>query len=73
MLTADSEMQRYYADRALEYEAVDAKPERLADLRFLESWVPSMLSGRHVLEVACGTGYWTRLLGGYSCSHNCDR
>jgi SAM-dependent methyltransferase len=61
MLNADLEMQRYYAARALEYEAVYAKPERQADLRFLESWVPSIFSGRHVLEVACGTGYWTRL------------
>jgi demethylmenaquinone methyltransferase/2-methoxy-6-polyprenyl-1,4-benzoquinol methylase len=62
MLTADSEIQRYYAARALDYETVYAKPERRADLKFLASWVPSMLAGRHVLEVACGTGYWTRLL-----------
>lgn len=53
-------MQNYYAARATEYDKVYAKPERQADLRQMECWLPSVLAGRSVLEVACGTGYWTQ-------------
>ena len=49
----------YYARRAAEYERIYAKPERQADLRVLEARIRKMLSGRKVLELACGTGYWT--------------
>jgi ubiquinone/menaquinone biosynthesis C-methylase UbiE len=49
----------YYARRAAEYERIYAKPERQADLRALEVRIRSMLAGRRVLELACGTGYWT--------------
>jgi SAM-dependent methyltransferase len=50
----------YYQRRAREYEAVYAKPERQADLLALHHWLAACTSGRRVLEVACGTGYWTR-------------
>ena len=49
----------YYAQRAAEYERIYAKPERQAGLRALEARVRKMLAGRKVLELACGTGYWT--------------
>jgi demethylmenaquinone methyltransferase/2-methoxy-6-polyprenyl-1,4-benzoquinol methylase len=52
-------MQRYYAERAPAYERVYHKPERQADLRALEAWLPGLFAGRSVLEVACGTGWWT--------------
>ena len=52
----------YYRARAAEYEKVYDKPERQADLRRLHEIVPAFLAGRRVLEVACGTGYWTRLI-----------
>ncbi|MCC7069350.1 MAG: class I SAM-dependent methyltransferase [Burkholderiales bacterium] len=55
-------MQAYYAARAQEYDRVYAKPERQADLRAIEAWLPDALAGRTVLEVACGTGYWTQFL-----------
>ena len=55
---ADS-MRDYYARRALQYERIYAKPERQADLRVLEALLPDLFDGRYVLEVACGTGYWT--------------
>ncbi len=52
----------YYAARAAEYERVYDKPERQADLRQLLSLVPELLRDSSVLEVACGTGYWTQAI-----------
>ena len=60
MSHADPAMKDYYAARACEYERIYAKPERQADLRRLEDMIPAFFTGRSVLEVACGTGYWTR-------------
>jgi len=55
-------MQDYYAARASEYDRVYAKPERQEDLRAIESWLPARFEGRRVLELACGTGWWTRFI-----------
>lgn len=55
-----SELLGYYAARAAEYEKVYEKPERRGDLERLHESVPAFFEGRRVLEVACGTGYWTR-------------
>ena len=52
-------MQAYYAQRATYYERVYFKPERQNDLREMEAWLPGLFAGRDVLEVACGTGWWT--------------
>ena len=52
----------YCARRAQEYERVYAKPERQRDLRWLAGRLGTLLGGRDVLEVACGTGYWTQVL-----------
>lgn len=52
----------YYQRRADEYDAIYRKPERQADLRHIEQWLPSEFTGRDVLEIACGTGYWTRFI-----------
>jgi ubiquinone/menaquinone biosynthesis C-methylase UbiE len=56
------ELAGYYAARAAEYDRVYEKPERQADLAELRRIVPDYFQGRRVLEVACGTGYWTALL-----------
>ena len=56
--TADS-MRDYYARRAATYERVYFKPERQADLRAMEAWLGAPFAGREVLEIACGTGWWT--------------
>ena len=54
------DMAEYYARRALEYERVYHKPERQADLRAIETWLANQpFVGRRVLEIACGTGWWT--------------
>ena len=57
---ADSRrLQSYYRRRAAEYEGLYAKPERQPDLAALRELIPRRLAGRRVLEIACGTGYWT--------------
>jgi ubiquinone/menaquinone biosynthesis C-methylase UbiE len=56
---ASADLVDYYRRRAAEYEAIYAKPERQRDLRLLEESVRQRLAGRRVLEIACGTGYWT--------------
>ena len=57
-----SPMQSYYAARAGEYDRIYEKPERQSDLRQIEQWLPPLLSDARVLEVACGTGYWTQFI-----------
>lgn len=52
-------MQTYYARRAAYYERVYHKPERQTDLRAMEAWLPGVFAVRRVLEIACGTGWWT--------------
>ena len=58
----ESAMAGYYARRAEEYELIFQKPERQNDLRALRTFVVEAFAGRHVLEIACGTGYWTQIL-----------
>jgi ubiquinone/menaquinone biosynthesis C-methylase UbiE len=62
-MSSEADLLAYYAARANEYEKVYAKPERQADLHDLQRRMPLYLADRNVLEIACGTGYWTRLLG----------
>jgi SAM-dependent methyltransferase len=53
-------MRDYYARRAAYYERVYARPERQPDLRAMEAALAEPFAGRHVLEIACGTGWWTQ-------------
>lgn len=62
MDTAKDTMIDYYAQRAAEYERIYAKPERQADLRALKQSLSRAFPGDHLLEVACGTGYWTQFI-----------
>jgi SAM-dependent methyltransferase len=55
-------LETYYARRASEYERVYDKPERQQELAWLRERVPQLFRGRTVLEVACGTGYWTQYI-----------
>lgn len=59
---ASAELLDYYRRRAGEYEAIYAKPERQRDLAYLREAIPAKLAGRRLLEIACGTGYWTELV-----------
>ena len=54
-------MAEYYARRAPEFERVYEKPERQADLERLRALVVDHLTDHDVLEIACGTGYWTEV------------
>lgn len=54
-------LQEYYARRAGEYEKRYELPERQADLATIRRLLERELAGRRALEVACGTGYWTRI------------
>lgn len=54
----------YYARRANEYEGIYTKPERQQDLECLHGWLAQQVRGCHVLELACGTGYWTQVMAG---------
>jgi ubiquinone/menaquinone biosynthesis C-methylase UbiE len=55
-------MESYYARRAAEYEKIYDRPERQADLARLRNDIPALFKGERVLEIACGTGYWTPLI-----------
>jgi demethylmenaquinone methyltransferase/2-methoxy-6-polyprenyl-1,4-benzoquinol methylase len=56
----DRDLVDYYSRRAAEYERVYDKPERQPDLERLRRELPPRFAGRTVLEIGCGTGYWTR-------------
>ncbi len=58
----------YYSRRASEYETIYHRddPTRQAEQRDLETAMNACLKDRAVLEVACGTGYWTERLAGHA-------
>jgi demethylmenaquinone methyltransferase/2-methoxy-6-polyprenyl-1,4-benzoquinol methylase len=52
----------YYDARVGEYEDIYKKPERQHDLQRLTAFLSKAFAGLDVLEVACGTGYWTEVI-----------
>lgn len=56
----DAALIDYYAKRAKEYERIYEKPERQDDLSVLKRLCAETFAGHDVLEIACGTGYWTQ-------------
>jgi demethylmenaquinone methyltransferase/2-methoxy-6-polyprenyl-1,4-benzoquinol methylase len=60
MGSTDTALTAYYAARAREYERIYDKSERQSDLARLRELIPGYFGGRTVLEIACGTGYWTQ-------------
>ncbi len=60
--TVTPQLEAYYAKRAGEYERIYDKAERQDELAWLRERLPRLFAGRRVLEIACGTGYWTQVL-----------
>ena len=56
------QLEAYYAKRAGEYERIYQKAERQDELAWARERIPRLYAGRRVLEVACGTGYWTQFI-----------
>lgn len=56
-------LEDYYSKRAHEFEAIYSRdePARSAELARIARDMRKALRGRDVLEIACGTGYWTAL------------
>lgn len=54
-------MQAYYAKRAHEYEEIYTRddPARQQELQTISALLKTALQNKIVLEIACGTGYWT--------------
>ena len=52
----------FYAKSASSHDRVYDKPERQEDLAEMRELVAETLSGHVVLELACGPGYWTRVI-----------
>lgn len=57
-----TDLKQYYAKRSSEYDRIYSKPERQEDLQALSQLLPELLVERQLLEVACGTGYWTQFV-----------
>ncbi len=60
--TVTPQLEAYYAKRAREYERIYDKAERQDELAWLRGRLPALFEGRRVLEIACGTGYWTQFI-----------
>ena len=58
----DNDIKQYYADRAYEYDNTYLRPERQKDIKKLHKMLKSLLRNHIVLEIACGTGYWTKII-----------
>ncbi|MFZ5805610.1 MAG: class I SAM-dependent DNA methyltransferase [Verrucomicrobiota bacterium] len=61
-LNTSDALSDYYNKRAQEYEQIYAKPERQEALGKLKAHLREILRGHDVLEIACGTGYWTEVI-----------
>ncbi len=59
-----NELEQYYRARAAEYEQIYYRdhPGRRAELRDQGNRLRRLVSGKTVLELACGTGYWTEVM-----------
>lgn len=58
----NTDMVFYYKERAKEYEKIYDKPERKHDLQEAKKILQQIFFEKDVLEIACGTGYWTEAI-----------
>ncbi len=64
----NTDLVQYYNDRAAEYEQIYHRPERATDLAALAAVLQTAFNGKNVLEIACGTGYWTEKIAAVAAS-----
>ncbi|MCD6027725.1 MAG: class SAM-dependent methyltransferase [Solimicrobium sp.] len=57
----NTNLQNYYIHCAEHYEEMYQRPESQTELAGIAKQLQHLLKNRKVLEVACGTGYWTEL------------
>jgi|SRR5579859_1899201 len=64
MRNTNDNLKEYYAKRAAEYDEVYTRdiPIRLAEQKHVSDHLQKTFQKKYVLEVACGTGYWTQYL-----------
>ncbi len=57
-------LEEYYSRRAEEYDDIYHRPDktRLKEQKFLAEYISQTFKGKFVLELACGTGFWTKHL-----------
>lgn len=55
-------MAAYYAQRATTYDDIYTIPARQTEQSALFAQVAQLVQGQKVLEIACGTGYWSKIL-----------
>jgi SAM-dependent methyltransferase len=60
----DCGLRAYYERRAREYEGIYRRddPIRQAEQAVMADALRAAMAGRRVLEIACGTGYWTSVI-----------
>jgi SAM-dependent methyltransferase len=61
-VNAGTGTEEYYRQRAPWYDEVYTRPERQSDLLIVRARLTDWFAGKHVLEVAAGTGWWTSVL-----------
>ena len=58
----NSYIAEYYSRRAKEYDKIYEKPERQEDLETVRGILRKQFVEHDVLEIACGTGFWTAVI-----------
>ncbi len=63
-------LRQYYRKRANYYEKIYniKDPERLKEQEIIEDNILKLFKNKEVIELACGTGYWTQKLSKVACS-----
>jgi 2-polyprenyl-3-methyl-5-hydroxy-6-metoxy-1,4-benzoquinol methylase len=55
----NQDLSTYYNQRAAEYDKIYLNPNEQEDLLSASAFFQEVFSNKTVLEIACGTGYWT--------------
>ncbi len=58
----NQDMIKYYEERATEYDLVYQIPEEQPDLQKATNLFQEIVAGKNVVEIACGTGFWTEAM-----------